>query len=174
MSKDAHHVMVCGPSGGGKTTYVKEMHARHDGPSIFLSPKIGDEYPGDIQDAREIVRSSGGGQVIIDEAQNAPTFQGEDGPARRMLHEDREDGVKCVIVTQNPQDLRTQEWNYGPLQQCQYFVWVGEARTWHRGFREWLNVDPDDLPEEQHLYVVFKPTDPPEAVVRGETDPSFH
>lgn len=173
--KDAEHVLVAGPSGGGKTTYVGEMHARADGPSAFLSPKQGDTYPETIQRVRELFIAEGGGQIIVDECQNAPTFlEGADGPVRKMLHQDREAGIKAVLSTQNPQDLRTTEWNYGPLQQAQYFVWVGPARTWHRGFREWLNVEPEDLPDTNYEYVVLEPTDPPQVVAQGETDPSFH
>ncbi len=175
MTQQAEHVCVAGPSGGGKTTYLKEMHARADGPSAFLSTKQGDRYPEDIQAVRQAMIDAGGGQVIVDEVQNAPTFlDGADGPVRKMLHEDRSKGIKCVVATQNPQDLRTTEWNYGPLQQCQYFVWVGEARTWHRGFREWLNLDQSQLPDRMFRYKVYRPTDPPEVVAEGETDPTFH
>lgn len=172
---DAEHVVVAGPSGGGKTTYVREMHDRATGPSVFLSTKRGDRYPEDVARARRAVIDAGGGQVIVDEAQNAPTFRdGEDGPVRTMLHEDRERGVKCVVATQNPQDLHTRRYNYGPLQQAQYFVWVGAERAWHDGFTSWLQLDDDDLPSEQYQYRVFRPTNPPEVVAAGETDPSFH
>jgi hypothetical protein len=173
--KAAEHVLVAGPSGGGKTTYVGEMHAKASGPSIFLSTKDGDSYPEDISRARNAVIDANGGQVIVDECQNAPTFKdGADGPTRKMLHEDRERGVKCVLATQNPQDLRTSEWRYGPLQQCQYFVWVGPARTWHRGFREWLHVEADMLPNENFDYAVIEPSDPPKVAHSGVTDPQYH
>jgi len=185
MAVDAEHVLVCGPSGGGKTTYLREMHDRHDGPSIFVTTdyerqapstpprrirKSRASYPEDIHTAREWARSHDETvQVIVDEVQNAPTFHGEDGPVRKMLHEDRSAGVKAVIATQNPQDLRTTEWNYGPLQQCQYVVWVGPAKTWHRGFREWMNLDAAQLPQENYQVRVIEPTDPPTVVYEGET-----
>jgi len=173
--KNAEHVLVAGPSGGGKTTYVGEMHAKHSGASVFLSTKRGDSYPEDIERAREAVRAAGGGQIIVDEAQNAPTFKnGDDGPVRKMLHEDREAGVKAVVSTQNPQDLHTSQWRYGPLQQCQYFVWVGAAQTWHRGFREWLNLESAQLPDQDYDYVVVDPADPPEVVTEGRTNPEYH
>lgn len=172
---DAKHVLVAGPSGGGKTTYLGEMHARHDGPSVFLSTHEGDQYPEDIARARQAIADAGGGQVIVDEAQNAPTFlSGEYGPVATMLHEDRKRDIKCVIATQNPQDLHTSERRYGPLQQCEYFVWVGPAKTWHKGFRNWLNLDVEQLPERNYQYVVIDPADPPVVVDEGETDPSFH
>lgn len=188
---EAEHVLVCGPSGGGKTTYLRELHARHNGPSIFLTGKSNErkaasnpprrirkssiDYEGDVRDARQWAkRYDGAVQVIVDEAQNAPTFlDGEDGPVRSMLHEDRSDRVRCVVATQNPQDLRTTRWNYGPLQQCKHVVWVGPAKTWHRGFREWLNLDADQLPRENYRVHVIDPADPPQVVHRGETDPQF-
>jgi hypothetical protein len=190
MSVDAEHVIVAGPSGGGKTTYLREQHARHDGPSIFLTTKgyertaadnpprrirkSSADYPSDIETARDWARQYDGEvQVITDEVQNAPTFHGDNGPVRKMLHEDRSARVKAVIATQNPQDLHSREWNYGPLQQCKWVVWVGPAKTWHRGFREWLNLEPAQLPSENYTYHVIEPSDPPEVVYKGTTDPRF-
>lgn len=191
MSVEAEHVLVCGPSGGGKTTYLRELHAKHDGPSLFLTPKKNERkaasnppwrirqsscsYPGSIQKARQWAkRHDETVQVIVDEVQNAPTFlDGEDGPMRKMLHEDRSDGVKAVLATQNPQDLRNNTWNYGPLQQCQYVVWVGPARTWHSGFTNWLNLENDQLPDDNYQYHVIEPTAPPRVVFEGETKPKF-
>lgn len=191
MSVDAEHVLVCGPSGGGKTTFLREMHARHNGPSIFLTTKSNErkadqnaprrirhsscQYPGHISKARRWAkRKDGMIQVIVDEVDNAPTFlEGEDGPVRKMLHEDRSDRVKAVIATQNPQDLHNSTWKYGPLQQCKYVVWVGPAKTWHRGFREWLNLDPDQLPNENYRYHVIDPADPPKVIDSGTTTKKY-
>jgi len=187
MAIEAEHVLVAGPSGGGKTTYLREMHAKHDGPSIFLTTKSYERkaasnppkrirkssaaYPEDLSKARQWgLNRNGQTQVIIDEVQNAPTFlDGSDGPLKQMLHEDRESGIKAVLSTQNPQDLHTPEWKYGPLQQCQYVVWVGPSRTWHRGFREWLNLDAGQLPDDNFIYHVIKPSDPPEVIAQGVT-----
>jgi hypothetical protein len=191
MAVEAEHVLVCGPSGGGKTTYLRELHDRHDGPSIFMTTKKYERkaisspprrirrsscrYPEDVSKARQWARSRDGTvQVIVDEVQNVPTFKdGDDGPLRKMLHEDRSSGVKAVLSTQNPQDLRTNEWNYGPLQQCQHVVWVGPARTWHRGFRNWLNLDADQLPSENYEYRVIRPSDPPAVVFEGQTKKKY-
>jgi len=190
-SVEAEHVLVCGPSGGGKTTYLRELHARHDGPSIFLTTKSNErkaisdpprrirqsscDYPGSIVKARQWAkRHDETVQVIVDECDTAPTFlDGEDGPVRGMLHDDREDLVKTVIATQNPQDLRNNTWNYGPLQQCQYVVWVGPAKTWHTGFTDWLSLSSDQLPDQNYQYHVIEPTAPPQVVYRGKTDPKY-
>jgi len=191
MSINAEHVIVAGPSGGGKTTYLREMHANHDGPSIFMTTKKGERkahhdpparvrkssasYPEDITKARQwSKRKDGTCQVIVDEVQNAPTFMdGEDGPVRSMLHEDRSDRVKAVIATQNPQDLHTRQYNYGPLQQARYVVWVGPSKTWHRGFREWLNLEPEQLPQENYRYHTIDPSDPPKVIYTGTTDKKY-
>ena len=191
MAIQAEHVLVCGPSGGGKTTFLRELHDRHDGVSAFLTTKGNERkaakdppgrvrksscaYPADIHKAREWgLRRPELAQIIVDECDNAPTFKdGADGPVRKMLHEDREGKIKCVIATQNPQDLRTNQWNYGPLQQCKTVVWVGPTRTWHRGFREWLNLDADQLPETNYRWHAIQPSDPPRVIERGRTKKQY-
>jgi len=35
----AHHVLITGSSGGGKTTYAREMHATYNGASIYVTSK---------------------------------------------------------------------------------------------------------------------------------------
>lgn len=193
---DAEHLLVAGASGGGKTTYLRELHARHDGPSIFLTPKAnettatddppdrirkaGAEYPGDIRLAREWARDrSGTVQVIVDECQSAPSFVEGDGPIRSGLHEDRSSGVKWAIATQSPSDLRTRENNYSPIQQCKLWVWCGPLKTWHTGFfrANGMSDMTDRLPEENYSYAVIDPTaslDPSDRIVyRGTTTERF-
>lgn len=185
----AYHVCVGGPSGGGKSTYLRELHAEYDGLSVFLTTKDDEttavhdpprrivrspaSYPDDIAQVREWARDRPESvQVIVDEAQNAPSFrdkQGADGPVRKGLHEDRDQAVKWVIATQNPQDLRTSANNYGPVQQCVSFVWVGPTRTWHSGFLNWLSIDAGELPDDDHEVAVIEPSDPPHVVHRTKT-----
>jgi len=193
MSVDAEHVLVCGPSGGGKTTYLRELHARHDGPSIFLTTKkyestavdnpplrirrSSSRYPDDIRQSREWARAQDPTvQVIIDEAQNAPTFRdGQEGPTYSMLHEDRSSGVKAVVATQNPMDMRSSEHGYGPIQQCKHWVFVGPARDWHESFfnANGMSDLKPYMPTENYQYVVFEPSmakAPEEKILfRGET-----
>lgn len=188
--------MVAGPSGGGKTTRLREMHARHEGPSIFLTTKRNERtshtdpprrirqssarYPSDIERARSWARKHDETvQVIVDEAQNAPAFIDGAGPLKDGLHEDRSAGVKWVIATQNPMDLRTNANGYGPVQQCAYWVWVGPLKTWHEGFFQGNGMSDmiPLLPSSNYEYVVIDPTASLSAeeriVYRGQTDPRF-
>jgi hypothetical protein len=189
-------IIVSGGQGSGKTTYLREIHARYDGPSIFLTSKGGERkahhrpperirkssaaYPADISQARQWARErSETVQVIVDECQNAPTFIDGEGPLREMLHEDREAGVKTVISTQSPGDLRTDDHGYGPVQQCDWWVWVGPLKSWHSGFfnaNGLADVKPL-MPTQKYRYAVIKPVDslPPEEMVvtKGETNPKF-
>jgi len=198
MSVDAEHVMVAGPSGGGKTTYLREMHARHGGPSVFLTPKKNERkassnppkrvrksscsYPGDIEKTREwAIQRDELVQVIIDEAQNAPTFaEGADGPVRKMLHEDRSKGVKCVIASQNPQDFHQGgDYKYGAVQQCEYWTFVGKAKTWHVPFfrANGMAGFEEHLPAQNYEYVVIDPaanlSSNKRIVHRGETKEQY-
>lgn len=193
---DAKHVLVAGPSGGGKSTNLRELHARHDGASIFLTTKSNERtahnypperirrssarYPGDIEQSRQwAISRSETVQVIVDECQNAPSFRSGDGPLADGLHEDRSRGVKYVIATQNPMDLRTSERGYGPVQQCEYWVWVGPLKTWHEGFFQSNGMSDmiELLPSSNYEYVVIDPTASIPAreriVYRGTTDPRF-
>jgi hypothetical protein len=196
MAVEAEHIAVAGPSGGGKTTYLRELHARHNGHSVFLTTKSNERkamhnppkrlvqssasYPEDILTARSWSHGrSGTTQIIVDESQNAPTFHGDDGPLRNILHEDRSRGVKAVVATQNPQDWHSGEWNYGPVQQAKRWVWVGPVKDWHRGFfsANGMNDVIPKLPTSDFEYVILNPTaslSPEEKIVyRGETDPQF-
>lgn len=208
----AYHTLVTGSSGGGKTTFLREIHAEADGCSLFITTKsnesnvtghkvagrkalntavarasratdvrcrwYGASYPQAAQTAREWahdVRKHKGWptQIIIDECQEAPSFREGDGPVRDGLHKDRDSGIKWVISTQSPQDLRTSKNGYGPIQQCKYIVWVGETHTLHGGFLDHHKITTEMLPNELYKYTVIKPTRPPEVLYRGETNPRY-
>jgi hypothetical protein len=196
MSQQVEPVIVSGGQGSGKTTYLREMHARYDGCSVFMTTKGGERkahdrppkrvrkssavYPEDIRRVREWAHDrSEEVQVIIDECQNAPTFTTGDGPIQTMLHEDREAGVKTVIATQSPSDLRTKENGYAPVQQCDWWVWCGPLKSWHAGFfnANGLSDVKRLMPTEKYKYAVLKPIEslPPEEQVvdRGSTDKRF-
>ncbi|WP_363467816.1 ATP-binding protein [Halogeometricum borinquense] len=111
-------------------------------------------------------------QVIVDEAhRHLPDSESKsnaaDNTLAAMLHEDRDKGVKVVIASQDPQDFY-----YPPVKQCKYLVWVGPPSTFHRGFIRYYNLkdlDGGGLPSERFEYAVIRPTEPPQAVYRGET-----
>lgn len=196
MSQQVEPAIISGGQGSGKTTYLREMQARFDGPSIFLTVKPNErkvatnpprrirqsscDYPEDIHKAREWAKQRPETvQVIVDECQNAPTFIDGDGPLKDMLHEDREAGVKTVLSTQSPSDLRTTENNYAPVQQCDYWVWCGPLKTWHAGFfnANGMGDMKELMPTEKYEYVVISPIEslsPQERIVdRGETNERF-
>jgi hypothetical protein len=196
MAQQVEPIIVSGGQGGGKTTYLREMHDRFDGPSIFLTTKryerkaissppqrirrSSSRYPEDIQKARQWARAHDETvQLIVDECQNAPTFIDGDGPVREMLHEDREAGVKTVISTQSPSDLRTDKRNYAPVQQCDWWVWVGPLKTWHSGFfnANGMGDMKPLMPTQKYRYVVFAPIEsyaPKERIqCRGETKKAY-
>lgn len=178
-TEDAEHVMVCGPSGGGKSTHLGKMHATYDGLSVLLDMDEGDT-PEDIQYYREQLIEAGGGQLIIDEAQETPTFRdGENGPTKQALHKDRDKGLKVVVATQNPMDFNHSEFGYGPLQQCEYWVFVGKAKSWHGGFLNGNQMTDlvSHVPTEDYEYIVVDPalgkTGDEKVVYRGQTDPQY-
>lgn len=196
MSQQVEPIVVSGGQGSGKTTFLREQHARFDGPSIIMTPKKNERkaasnpphrirkssctYPEDIHKAREWALSRDETvQVIVDECQNAPTFIDGNGPLRDMLHEDREGGVKTVIATQTPSDLRTDEHNYGPVQQCDYWVWCGPLKTWHSGFfnANGMGDMKPLMPTKKYEYVVITPIEslsPKERIVhRGTTNRKY-
>lgn len=200
MSQQVEPVIVSGGQGSGKTTLLREMHARFDGPSIILTTKETEktaihepphrivwanaQYPQDIAETRAWSLEkfpNRNVQIIVDEVQNAPTFQdgADNGPLKTMLHEDREAGIKTVIATQSPGDLRTRKNNYAPVQQCDYWIWVGPLKSWHAGFfnANGMSDMKELMPTEKFKYRVMQPIEalkPKQRIVeQGETDPDF-
>jgi hypothetical protein len=173
----AVHALVAGSSGGGKTTLLREMHDTFSGPSIFLTSKPTDPlkdnppssivktsavYDDDITKARRwALERPGAVQIIVDEVQFSGLADGG-GPIARGLHEDRDRGIKWVLATQSPQDLRD---GYTSLQQVQSIYWVGPAKTFHEGFFRYYRLTDIDFPEKPFTYIKIIPSLPP--VVNG-------
>lgn len=108
-------------------------------------------------------------QVIVDEAQDRVLPDGDvesDNPVKRMLHEDRDRALKVQVATQDPQDLA-----YTPLKQCQYWVWVGEWATFHKGFLNYFDFPKSELPTEPYEYVVLDKR--MNVLHRGETSEEY-
>lgn len=181
---NAEHTLICGDSGGGKTTLMREMHQTFDGVSIWINynservpgrsvssvseldnavrsnaNRIAFEIAADtalaaVEAARSVAYHSidGRTQLLIDEAQNLlPDGDVDaDNSLKQALHEDRSEGVRVVVATQDPSDLA-----YTPIKQVQYITWVGEWSVFHDGFIRYFSIPRDDLPVEPYEYVVF-------------------
>ncbi len=108
-------------------------------------------------------------QVILDEAQVVLNDELDSShPAKKMLHEDRDQALKFTLGTQDPTDLQP---NYTALKQCAYFIFVGIPSPFHRGFADYFSLPKDEMPAEKYHYVTFAKTQPFEweAVALDET-----
>ena len=179
---NAEHALVCGDSGGGKTTLMREMNQTFDGVSIWINHNS-ERVPGnavetvnelvnaiergarrinfiatDALGAVEAARSAayhvvdGRMQIVVDEAHNLlpDGSVDEDNSLKEALHEDRSEGVRVVVATQDPSDLE-----YTPIKQCKYFTWVGGWSVFHDGFIRYFNIPRDELPTAPYEYVIF-------------------
>jgi len=107
-------------------------------------------------------------QVVVDEAHEVlPDGKVDvDNPVKRMLHEDRDRALKVVIATQDPSDF-----DYTPIKQCKYWVWVGEWSVFHDGFLRYFSIPRDELPTAPYEYVVFDKR--MEVLHRGKTEERY-
>jgi len=194
----AEHALICGDSGGGKTTLMREMHQTFDGVSIWINHNS-ERVPGrsvstvselsnaiqsgtrridltttDALAAVEAARSvayhvvDGRTQIVVDEAHNLlPDGSVDaDNSLKQALHEDRSEGVRVVVATQDPSDLA-----YTPIKQVQYITWVGGWSVFHDGFIRYFSIPRNELPTEAFEYVVFNKR--MEVEYRGETEEQY-
>lgn len=117
------------------------------------------DHPEDVlEEARQVAidyrRSTGyPAQIVLDEAQTVMNEElSSSHPVKKMLHEDRDKGIKLTLGTQDPTDLKP---NYTALKQCEYFVFVGIPSPFHRGFADYFSLPKGEMPAEQYQYVVF-------------------
>lgn len=97
-------------------------------------------------------------QVILDEVQVVMNEELDSShPVKKMLHEDRDQGLKLTVGTQDPTDLRP---NYTALKQCAYFVFVGIPSPFHRGFADYFSLPKNEMPSEKYQYVTFAKEQP--------------
>jgi hypothetical protein len=189
-------VLVVGPSRGGKTTFLRETHARADGYSMFLTTTSNErkaqsdpprriresscEYQTDLQTARGWGKDvNEDTTILVDECQNAPTFKDKErGTLYHGLKEDAKYGIKWVISTQNPRTLKGPD-GYDTVQNADYWVFVGPAKDWDVSFFNANNMSGlvEYLPSENYEYVVINPIasvpNDEKIVARGTTDPNF-
>jgi len=122
-----------------------------------------------VQTARSIgyYETSTPVQIVVDEAQeHLPESPDPENPIKRGLHQDRDMGIRYLLLTQDPSDLP-----YTPLKQMQYWTWVGPWSTFHDGFIRYFGLPREDLPTEPYQYAVMNKR--AEVVYRGETDERF-
>jgi hypothetical protein len=106
-------------------------------------------------------------QIIVDEASGVmPDGCDNDNPLKRCLHQDRDRGVRALVVTQDPSDL-----DYTPLKNVKYWAWCGAWSTFHDGFIRYFNIPRDELPDEPHAYTVFDKR--MSVLYRGETQEAY-
>jgi len=148
------------------------------GPRDAKAKMYGASYPEDASTAREwshdvSEHKSWPVQIIIDEAHETLISKSK-GPVKDGLHLDRSLGIKYVIATQSPQDLKEQR-GYPAVNQCRYITWVGPSRVFQKGFIDHYHLDETDagLPTEPYRYHVINPSNPPEVVYRGETKEKY-
>jgi len=97
-------------------------------------------------------------QVILDEAQVVMSEELDSAhPAKKMLHEDRDQALKFVLGTQDPTDLRP---NYSAMKQCAYFIFVGIPSPFHRGFADYFSLPKDQMATEKYQYATVAKTQP--------------
>lgn len=194
----AEHTLICGDSGGGKTTLMREMHQSFGGVSIWInhnSERVPGRSVSTVSELENEIRSGatrlnlsagnalaaveaarsvayhvvdGRTQIIADEAHNLlPDGDVEtDNSLKQALHEDRSEGVRVVVATQDPSDLA-----YTPIKQVQYITWVGGWSVFHDGFIRYFSIPREELPKEPFEYVIFNKR--MEVVYRGETKEQY-
>lgn len=107
-------------------------------------------------------------QIIVDECQSImPDGCDEENVLKRCLHQDRDMGIRAVLLTQDPSDL-----DYTPLKQVQFWAWCGPWSGFHDGFlnaHSW--IDRSALPTQQYHYVVLNKRG--KELYRGETEKRY-
>lgn len=123
-----------------------------------------------LQFVREYHEATGHpSQVIVDEAQDQALPDGDvdnDNPIKWMLHQGRDERIKVVIASQDPQDLA-----YTPLKQCRFWTWVGGWSVFHEGFLRYFSIPTGELPTNRFQYVTLNKR--MDVVDRGSTKEEY-
>lgn len=112
-------------------------------------------------------------QLLVDEIfELIPDYKQDSGPGSGNpiiagLKEDRDQGTKVVIATQDPTELY-----YPAVKQLQYHVWCGRPAKFHRGFMDYMGFPRDELMAlDDHEYLVLDKQ--AKVVDRGQTKEQY-
>jgi hypothetical protein len=180
----AHHTLVAGDSGGGKTTLMRELHDTYPGLSIWINHHDESNVAGKrasglraIQTADRTtinLRVSDGvrGAEIAREA--CREYHEASGFPAQIIADEVQDGL--LPDGSSPPDTPVKQglhqdrdhaikWvvasqdpsdlHYTPLKQIQHWIWVGPWSTFHEGFLRYFSIPRDDLPSEPYEWVKF-------------------
>lgn len=194
---DAHHVIVLGDSGSGKTTHLRAMHDafgdRTGGTSMWLN-HVGERVPGrrvgGFEGLREAVAE---GVPAVDYRGAAPGAMVTH--ARSVAYHEAERPLQIIVDEAQAVLDSDSELNEGlhrdrdegvkwvvstqdpgdvlvsGLKQARHYVWVGEPAMFHSGIFNYLGLPRDELPDERFRYAVIDKSGT--VVYRGETDPDM-
>lgn len=197
---NAEHTLVCGDSGGGKTTLMREMHQTFDGVSIWInhnSERVPGRSVSTINDLKDAVRSGdsrinfevpGGAALTAVEAARSVAYHTIDGRMQLIVDEghnllpdgdvDKDNPLKQALHEDRSERVRvvvaTQDPSdlaYTPIKQVQYITWCGGWSVFHDGFIRYFSIPRDDLPTAPYEYVVFDKR--MQVVTRSETKEQY-
>lgn len=196
---EAKHALICGDSGGGKTTLMREMQSTFDGVSIWINHN--DERLSRatrVDNFDQLQAAIGNGATRIDYRTTEPLAAVEH--ARSMAYHVLDDPMQIIVdeahnllpsgkvdpdnplksalhedrsagvqVVVATQDPSDLE--YTPIKQVQHIVWCGEWSVFHDGFIRYFSIPRDKLPTSPYQYVVFDKR--MNVTYRGETNEVF-
>ena len=195
----AKHALICGDSGGGKTTLMREMQSTFDGVSIWINHND-ERLPRAtrVDNFDQLQAEIGQGGTRIDYRTGEPLAAVEH--ARSMAYHVLDDPMQIVVDeahnllpsgsvdADNPlkaalhedRDVGVQvvvatqdpsDLEYTPIKQVQHIVWCGEWSVFHDGFIRYFSIPRNELPTEPYQYVVFDKR--MNVNYRGETNEVF-
>jgi len=179
----AEHTLICGDSGGGKTTLMREMAATFGGVSIWINHTDERLPRAERVDNFDQLRAAiGHGHRHIDyrtadpleavEHARSMAYHVIDGKTQIVVDEahnllpdagvDADNPLKQSLHEDRDAGVRvvvaTQDPSdlaYTPIKQCSFITWCGEWSVFHDGFIRYFSIPRDELPVAPFEYVVF-------------------
>lgn len=180
----AHHTLVAGDSGGGKTTLMREMHDTFPGLSIWVNHNGESGVAGKRASGLRAIQTADRNTInlrVSDAREGAQTareaarsyHEATGYPAQVIADEAQEDllpdgtnapdtAVKRGLHQDRDHGVKwvvaTQDptdLHYTPLKQVQHWVWVGPWSTFHEGFLRYFSMPREELPDEAFQWVKF-------------------